>query len=1085
MDFNIVPKPIDNISKTELKEIKGIIIDCPPQFYDLTAKWGGQNEISKLNKDTKDYGYHYTFDMYETVELVNPKLQINPFRSNTSTYISTALYKQKPQENCISVCLFLDTEHDYEVTEKRFVRFLVKLLRDNKLESKDIWRSFDLSKSEYGPFHILDKKLFDAYLKEIDKYLDVTDDKLSEKEQDKKDDEVKFVSPFKKLASESKDEEMTIEEYIKKFYEENKDKAEAYAKKFQPWDKDLDEIKNAEQDVTVGELTTKEYPTGNKLQFKINQKAPLGSCDCSKATDQLDGIQTSKETMVEPIYPDLITPPGGEIHIANGSSDTATQSSSNTIVSVEEFERRQKTFSMDNFDDVKKTTVGRPINCEDPFPVDAQIKKLEEHFPKVKVDNIKFDYTDCNHLGSEVGASLSKNANMMYDVITEVSKRTEQRLVKIENNLSTVMRNLFRMSARVHINCVYYGGQSVYGKYNCIRCLKDDRVNDGAIVSLDQCLCCTRYEPVVGQVYAILDEAGTNVVQVMDDMQMAYQSLDQYKELNTVGLMHDDMNYANLKEDSSETPKPFIENKWKDTEEEMKAKNVEVPKSDEQYDSEDNIDEEKKESEEEEKKKKAYVNGFKMNWTPDLLETHAPAINEYKVEMKEVTKHEPESENQKIDRDVFIDSREKAVEYEKLEFDIKDYTISEFGSSSSGSLGSDGLFGLGASEVRDKIVKYALDAVELCKQGKAQYSQNNRYNHGDQAINGINYWDCSSLVQRAYEAAGITGIGTSTHSQYPYCLDKNGGILFPISNIDEALPGDMVWFKTPPQPTDKAGLQNVPYGDGNIVHHIAIYIGNNQYAHASQHNPSDPTKDLKVSTLGYYDHEMCFGRVKKLIDLDKQASQGLSGSDAWSKEKQGISEELWNAAKVADSNVSGMIANMEKYGYRDVLIKQAKAHKYDPYFVAAIIAIESTGNPMTGGNYPGIMQSSSGYATSTLSGIEDNIDKGLNDLSNKASWLKQKGWTESNMHLLATAHNCGQYGTTDALGHSNETRPDVAIPMMGKVVNLNTCKIPEVAQTVYDYTRTYQRSWSAEEKRTYATKVLRAYNLLYSKKVLG
>lgn len=1062
MDFNIIPKAINNISKTELKKVNGIIIDCKPQFYDKTAKWGGQDEINKLNKDTKDYGYHYTFDQYETVELVNSKYQINPFKSNNPTYISTALYKQKPHENCISICLFIDSSHNYEITEKRFVRFLVKLLREYKLESKDVWRAFDLSKSEYGPFHILNKDVFKSYLAEIDKYLKVTDDKLSETEQDKKDDEINFVSPYKLLALK---EELSIQEYIKKFYEENKDKAEAYSKKFQPWDKDLDEIKNATEDATVGDLTIKEYPTGNKLQYKISQKPPLGSCDCSKASDKLDGIQTTKETMVEPIYPDLITPPGGEIHIANGTSEAATQSSSNTPVTVEEFERRQKTFSIDNFKDVKKTTVGRPVNCEDPFPVDAQIKKLEEHFPKVKVDNIKFDYTDCNHLGSEVGAALSKNNNMIYDVITEVSKRTEQRLVKIENNLATVMRNLFRMSARVNINCVYYGGQSVYGKYNCIRCLKDDRINDGAVVSLDQCLCCTRYEPIVGQVYAILDEAGSNVVQVMDDMQMAYQSLDQYKELNTIGLMHDDMAYANCKENPSETPKPFKDNKWKDTEEEIKAKEAKTNSSTDS-------------------KKEEYTNGFKMNWNPDLLETHSPAINEYKIEMKEVTKHEPTSENQKIDRDIFTDSREKAVEYEKLEFDIKDYIINEFASSTSSSM-SGGLFGLGATDVRNKIVKYATDAVELCKQGKAQYSQNNRYNHGDNAINGINYWDCSSLVQRAYEAAGITGIGTYTANQYPYCLDKNGGMLIPIKNIDEALPGDMVWFKNPPQPTDRAGLQTVDYGNTSEIHHIGIYIGNKQYAHASQHNPSDPTKDIKISTLGYYDHEMCFGRVKQLIDLDKQASIGLSGVDAWNREKQGISDELWNASAVADSNANGMIANMEKYGYRDVLVKQAKAHKFDPYFVAAIIAIETTGNPMSGGNYPGIMQSSSGYATSTLSGIEDNIDKGLNDLANKGSWLKKKGWTESNMHLLATAHNCGQYGTTDALGHSNETHPNVAIPMMGKVVDLNACKIPEVAQIVADYTRTYQRSWSVEEKRTYATKVLRAYNILYSKKVLG
>ena len=57
-------------------------------------------------------------------------------------------------------------------------------------------------------------------------------------------------------------------------------------------------------------------------------------------------------------------------------------------------------------------------------------------------------------------------------------------------------------------------------KYKCIRCLKDNRINDGAIVTLDQCLCCTRYEPIEGQVYAILDETGPNVSQVIDDIQI-------------------------------------------------------------------------------------------------------------------------------------------------------------------------------------------------------------------------------------------------------------------------------------------------------------------------------------------------------------------------------------------------------------------------------------------------------------------------------------------------------------------------------------------------------------------------------------
>ena len=875
------------------------------------------------------------------------------------------------------------------------------------------------------------------------------------------DDKIKIESPFKAAAKKAN---KTIDEYIHDIYIEHKDDPKAYAAKFSPWDKDR---KDAKKDNPSGEIVTRTTPFDNTLSYKISQSAPIGTCDCEKAVDYIEAVETSAETLVEPIYPDLITPPGGEVHIADGFSETKVQSSSNTPLTAEEFEKRQKTFDFSQFKNIKKETSGRPINPEDAFPVDDQIKKLEEHYPKVKIDKTTFNFKDDNHKNSEIGNAMTKNLAMTYDMINEVAKRTEQRLVKIENNLSTVMRNLFRMSSRVNINCVYYGGQSVYGKYKCIRCLDDHRINDGAIVTIDQCLNCTRYEPVLGQVYAILDETGSNIVQVMDDMQMSYMELKDYKNLNSISGYYDGPVNAKVDTIPAETPKQFIEDKWKDEEEEVNTNTG-------------NKDSE--EISEGQKTEKVKVNGFKMDWNPVKLETQQPNVNEYNIESLKAEKKAVSSDRQKIDKTIFKDTREEAVEYESLEFDIADYEIGEFGDQKNNGSAPNQLFGNGATEVRQKIVDYALKAVEMCNDGIAFYSQANRYNHLDKAINGKHYWDCSSLVQRAYEAAGITGIGTYTANQYPHCLDSNGGLLIPIKDVDKALPGDMVWFYTPPFPTTKEGLQTVNYSNTSILHHIAIYIGNNQYAHAST---SRSFPNIKISTLGGYSHEMCFGRVKALIDLDKAASQGSTGSGSWSKESQGITEELWNASKVADSNVSGMIANMDKYGYKNVLKEVATAKGFDPYFIASIIAIETTGNPMCGGSYPGIMQSSSGYQSSTLSGIKDNIEKGCNDLLNKAAWLKRKGWTESNMPLLATAHNCGQYGTTDALGHSNETRPGVAIPMMGKVYDLNKVTIQEASSVIAEYTGTYQKSWSKEEKRTYACKVLRAYNLLINQKALS
>lgn len=1090
MNFDMTDLPLPNSSKKSSDYYgsgNGIVIHTLNKCYgNYTATGTGCEEIFKMNKDLLDYGFHYGIDqdsiarygIYRNDSPYYPIImsKVKSIKGNP-TYISNALFK-KPEENCISICLFINPMQDYEITEKFFIRFVVRIMRRFSLKSKDVWRGFDLSKDDYGPLHLLDESIFKKYLEMIDKYMAVTERYLAVEKQDIIDDGVEFISPFEEIATSKL---LSINDYVNRIYTRHKDNPASYANNFKVYDKDLDEIKNYVQNPSTATISVSEYPTGNKLQYKITQKPTGSSCSCAKATDKLDGIEIIKDTMVEPIYPDLITPPGGNIHIANGTSETSMQSSSDTPLSIEEFEKRQKTFSMDNFTDVSKTTIGRPVNCDDEFPVDAQIKKLEEHFPKVKVDKVIFDYTEDNHLGSELGQALAKNYNMAYDMVSEISKRTEQRLVKIENNLSTVMRNLFRLGSRISINCVYYGGQSVYGKYKCVRCLQDDRINDGAIVQLDQCLCCTRYEPVEGQVYAILDESGTNVTQVVDDMQMAYMSLDQYKTHNDIGDMYNPMNFANLKQDASESPLPFSEDKWKDTEEEMINKDYEYTPIAVNYGSgSGGISYYGVEllKEEESVTAEDYKNGFVMDWNPALLETQLPSINKYEIEFKSLNKNEVNLEDKSLDRDLFIDTRQNAVEYESLEFNVKDYVLSGFSSSSSNS--SSGVFGVGSAVVRKKIVDYALNAVNLCEEGKAKYSQDNRLNHGDKAIDGIQYWDCSSLVMSAYESAGITGIGTSTHSQYPYCLESSGGLLIPIANVSEALPGDMVWFKTPPNPTDVAGLQNVPYSNGSIVHHIAIYIGDNKYAHASNPNTYP---NIKVSTLGNYDHEMCFGRVKQLIELDKQV--GTSG-EQWSREYHEIPDELWNAASVAESNVAGFIENEAKYGFREVLKEVCATYKYDPYYIAAIMAIETNGNPLCGGNYPGILQSTSGYPTATLEGIKDNIEKAIRTGDNNApvsyarETLLNNGWVEHNMHVMATAHNCGVFGCLDAMG-TTKNITGVGYEPSNKL-DIKTVKIPALASNAAEYAE-YQ-GWNSEEKRTYGTKVLRAYNLLYDAKAL-
>ena len=184
-----------------------------------------------------------------------------------------------------------------------------------------------------------------------------------------------------------------------------------------------------------------------------------------------------------------------------------------TLSNEQAIEERNRAFDFNEL--TKKFKVpngGKPANDKDPFPVDSKIKELEEHAPRVKISSIK---------------SCPEALPVTKECI-KLSINVERRLVRLENNMATIMRYLWRMAARMPINCVYYGGQSIYDKYRCIRCLKDNRVEDGAVFTFDQCMNCTRYEPIIGQVYEILNDSGINLAEVMDEMQLGYMTADDY-----------------------------------------------------------------------------------------------------------------------------------------------------------------------------------------------------------------------------------------------------------------------------------------------------------------------------------------------------------------------------------------------------------------------------------------------------------------------------------------------------------------------------------------------------------------------------
>jgi hypothetical protein len=212
--------------------------------------------------------------------------------------------------------------------------------------------------------------------------------------------------------------------------------------------------------------------------------------------------------------------------------------------------KRQHLLDPSNYQgEVKKPNPGKMPHNEDPYPVDLKLEELEVHKPDVKIKEI----TTCTCSESVAEAALN------------IGDTTEKRLIKIENQLATITRYLFRLGSRVQINCVYYGGQTPFEKYKCIRCLMDDRISDGQLVQIDQCMCCTRFEPVYGQVYECLNDLGANVAAILDDNQMSYSNMEDYINMNRVEKYNDGKEDATINLDTiqnKDTNDKILKDRW-------------------------------------------------------------------------------------------------------------------------------------------------------------------------------------------------------------------------------------------------------------------------------------------------------------------------------------------------------------------------------------------------------------------------------------------------------------------------------------------------------------------------------------------
>ncbi|WP_139995014.1 peptidoglycan DD-metalloendopeptidase family protein [Kurthia sp. Dielmo] len=310
------------------------------------------------------------------------------------------------------------------------------------------------------------------------------------------------------------------------------------------------------------------YAQDGKVVYMDNEEGSVGSGNKSKEAMEIenDGFVIStknteagtgviivkkpfRQTPAQPVYPDLlgnykilseeeqadINAKLSEVADDDGNTNSsyvagmanyinydAMQNKGIEVARIffnyEDYVEREKTTDMTEKRYKQKTpNAGRPVNFNHAYPVDEKIEELEQHVPFLKIHQLAFDMP------------LAHTVDLA-SIVMDLSDKTEKRLVQLENVVATLMRYTFRLASRVNINCVYYGGHDTTRKYAAIRCLHHDRLEDGGLMTLDQCLNCTRFEPILGKAYDLTDINGQETEMVMDNNLLSYSSMKEHVE---------------------------------------------------------------------------------------------------------------------------------------------------------------------------------------------------------------------------------------------------------------------------------------------------------------------------------------------------------------------------------------------------------------------------------------------------------------------------------------------------------------------------------------------------------------------------
>lgn len=288
--------------------------------------------------------------------------------------------------------------------------------------------------------------------------------------------------------------------------------------------------------------------------------------------------------------------------------------------------------------------------------------------------------------------------------------------------------------------------------------------------------------------------------------------------------------------------------------------------------------------------------------------------------------------------------------------------------------------------------------------------------------NGPDSFDCSSLVQYCYnqyaDELGLT-LGRTTYEQCKQGTE--------VDKDDESQwnPGDLLfWYANPPYPG-----------------HVSVYIGGNKMLHAPR--TGDVVKTVDISRTDIY-------AVRRFI---KDTISANIKDDS-------IPNDYSMYLGAVDSNCSTFISNMKKYEFKNIITNKSNSFGVDPYLTAAIIAIESEGNPKCGGSYYGLMQVSGGSSDPAT-----NIEQGLKEYNQKRSAVGIQ------VHVILSAYNSGE-GTVEQACKQNG-------------YNMSTVTAKQLGDALYDYVKVHNPTWNPNEKKYYASKVLKAYSTLKSKKALG